>query len=94
MDGRTQNGLGTEYLERFTTPSGAQFLVQAVAADALSDLAVLGAVDDQALPDDADAFQQWCEATPAVPLATKVPRYQRPFPVQILSHKRKWIKPK
>jgi hypothetical protein len=86
--------LGTEYLERVTTPSGARFLVQAVAADALSDLAVLGSVDDQQLPVDAERFEQWCEETPAVPLATKVPRYQRPLPVQILNHKRKWIKAK
>jgi Trypsin-like peptidase domain len=92
--GEGRMALGTEYLERVTTPRGARFRVQALAADALSDLAVLGTVDDQALPDDADAFEQWWEATPAVPLATTVPRYRRPLPVQILSHKRKWIKAK
>ncbi len=85
---------GNEYRERVTTPSGARFLVQAVAADSLSDLAVLGSVDDQQFPVDAERFEQWCEETPAVPLATTVPRYQRPLPVQILNHKRKWIKAK
>jgi hypothetical protein len=83
--------MGEYYLEHVTTKSGAHFRVGPHAAEPVSDIAVLGSLDDQEFCDDCDEFEQWCEATPAVPIAYTTPAFRDPLRVSILTHKGKWI---
>jgi hypothetical protein len=83
--------MGDYYLENIITRSGAPFRVGPYAADPVSDIAVLGSLDDQEFSDDCKEFEQWSVATPAVPLANTTPHFRRPLRVSILTHKGKWI---
>jgi S1-C subfamily serine protease len=91
LDGRGKMTLGDYFLENVTTKSGVRFRVGPVSADPVSDIAVLAALDDQVFFKDADAFEQWSETTSPVPLASTTPRFRRPLPVSVLTHKGKWI---
>jgi S1-C subfamily serine protease len=79
------------FLTSITTKSGQRLLVSPVAADPLSDIAVLGAPDNQEFSDEADTFEEWCEKTEPVPVSMTVPRVRRPQPIGILSHTGDWI---
>lgn len=82
--------MGDHILESVTTKSRARFQVGPLAVDPVSDIAVLGSLDDQTFPDDCDAFEEWREATPGVPVASTTPRHRAPLGVHILTHKGKW----
>jgi hypothetical protein len=90
-DGDGGMAMGDHYLEAVTTKSGARFHVGPHAAEPVSDIAILGPLDDQTFFDDCDDFEQWCEATPAVPVAKARIGFREPLRVSILSHKDKWI---
>lgn len=71
-------GLGEPFLERVETPTGLTFQMEIVAVEAVSDVAVLGPADDQQLPDDADRFVEWAEATEPVTVAAWDPPPRKP----------------
>jgi hypothetical protein len=83
--------VGQGYIEDVTTPSGALLRVCVRSADPVSDIAVLGALDGQECFDDCMKFEEWSEATQAVPLAITTPRYRVPLRAHILSHQGNWI---
>jgi len=66
-------------------------LVYPCAVESLADLAVLGALDEQWHPEAADAFEQFCEATPAVPLATDEFPIGARIPAHVFTHTGQWI---
>jgi len=57
----------------------------------VSDIAILGPLDDQECFEECKQFEQWCEATSPVPVANTMPRFRLPLPVKILTHKGNWI---
>jgi hypothetical protein len=83
------------------------FRLGPVFADAVSDMAALGPLDGQEFPEDADAFDEWRAATPAVALSSWSPRPRpavrftkrgmrnppppRTLPVTLLSLEREWL---
>jgi len=83
--------MGDHFIETITTKAGAHLRVGPLAADPVSDIAVLGSLDDQDFFDDWMEFEEWSEATAAVPLANTTPRYRAPLDVHVLTHKGKWI---
>jgi hypothetical protein len=88
--------LGDRFIEEVTTRTGARFQVQTYLAEPVSDIAVLGPPDDDA-GENAEKFEEWCEATAAVPLASRVlanrllRRICDSLRVEVLTHKGKWI---
>jgi hypothetical protein len=86
--------MGDHFTEAVTTKSGARFRLGPCAADPVSDMAVLGALDNQEFGEDCDEFERWCETTKPVPVATTTPRYRQPLNVRILTHKGEWISAK
>ena len=83
--------MGDNYIEKIVTESGTRLRVGPLAADPVSDLAVLGSLDDQTFLSDSRQFEEWCEATPALTLATETLRFRKPYCVHILTHKREWV---
>jgi len=97
-DGSGGMTLGDHYLEPVETKSGARFNISPVAADAISDLAVLGALDNQEFSDDCEKFGRWSEVTDAVELSEGFERWcrdepdgEQSFRVHALTHKNEWI---
>lgn len=83
--------LGDVYPIEIETASGAKFRLGPVACEPVSDMAVLGELDNQQCPDDAEAFEQWREQVEPVPLSTRQLEVGQSCPIFILTHKRKWI---
>jgi hypothetical protein len=84
--------MGDYFIENVVTKSGVRLPVGPLAADPVSDMAVLGELDYQEFGKDCDQFEKWREATPAVPLANRTPRrFRESLRVHILTHKNKWI---
>jgi S1-C subfamily serine protease len=83
--------LGDYYIENVTTKNGGRLRARPLAADPLSDMAVLGPLDDQEFKDDFDKFEIWCEATEGVPLVIRLPWPGRSLDVHVLTHKDRWI---
>jgi Trypsin-like peptidase domain len=90
-NGNGRMTLGDYYIENITTKSGAHLRVGPLMADPLSDIAVLGPLDDQEFFEECEQLEQWCEATAPVRLANTIPRFRVPLPVRVLTHKGKWI---
>jgi S1-C subfamily serine protease len=89
--GTGQMAMGEEYPTEIKTPDGAKFRVGVLACDPVSDIAVLGELDNQNFYDDVEAFEEWRERVKPVPLSTRLLRGQQSCPVFILTHRRKWI---
>ncbi len=70
---------------------GRQLMVYPLAVEPVADLAILGAPDEQWIPDEAKAFEQFCEATAAVALATEEFSFGTSVPAYILTHTGRWI---
>jgi hypothetical protein len=88
--GRMALGDEVEFVQQIE--AGAQsLLVYPLAVEPLADLAVLGALDDQWHPDAADAFEQFCEATLAVPLAIAEFPVGARVPAHVFTHTGRWI---
>jgi Trypsin-like peptidase domain len=90
-DGSGGMALGDYYIETVKTKRGDILRVGPWAADPVSDMAVLGPLDDQAFGEDCAAFEEWTEATAAVPVTDVILNAGDSLPVEILSHDRGWI---
>lgn len=83
--------LGDFYIEDVETRDGRKLRVQPLALEPVSDVAVLGSLDDQTFSAEATAFEDFCAEAPWVALCTsEFPLFQ-PFPVWIRSHEGAWI---
>lgn len=83
--------LGDHFIEPLQTNDGATLKAAPKAVEAIADVAVLGSLDDQVFPEDAIAFQEWCEQTLPVLLCRNDYGFNEKFPVHVLSHKGEWI---
>jgi hypothetical protein len=67
--------------EPIETDAGQSLLVNVLAVEPVSDIALLGALDEQAFPEEVDAFEAWCEDTTPVQLyAEDLPLGDEPPP--------------
>lgn len=82
--------LGDYHIEEMEARNRA-LKVQPLAVEPVSDLAILGALDDQVFPDEADAFEVFCESTAPVPIYAGHFPLRKSFPVHILAHTGEWI---
>jgi hypothetical protein len=83
--------LGDVYPAEIKTASGAKFQLCVDACEPVSDMAVLGELDNQQCPDDAEAFEQWREQVEPVPLSALQLEVGQSSPVFIFTHKREWL---
>jgi Trypsin-like peptidase domain len=90
-DGSGGMTLGNHYSEIVNTKGGDRFRVGISAADPVSDMAALGALDERVYSEDYDAFERWREATRPVPVMNETLRVGDSLPVYILTHNRGWI---
>lgn len=82
--------LGDHHIEAIETPDGNRLIVEPYAVEPLCDIAVLGAPDNQAFGEEAEAFEEFCESTPGVPLCLDEFDSGSCFPVHIFTNKREW----
>jgi hypothetical protein len=66
-------------------------IASTLAVEAVSDLAVLGCPDDQALSAEAEAFDAFCERITPLRLHRRPLIPFKPFPVWIRTHLKTWI---
>jgi len=85
-NGQGAMALGDYFIEDITTKSGTKLRVRPLAADPVSDLAVLGPLDEQEFSHEYDAFEAWCNVTESVIVRTKTPRVGGLIPVHVLTH--------
>ena len=74
--------LGDYFIEEIETWQG-KIKVTPIAVEPVRDIAVLGCLDEQEFPEEAEAFGQLCHETTPVKLATRRLRAWRPIPVKI-----------
>jgi hypothetical protein len=82
--------LGEFCLSKIRTGSGT-LIASTLAVEPVNDIAVLGAPDDQSLPDEALAFDEFVEGTSPVKLQRLPPQVRTPFPVWIRTHIKTWV---
>ena len=91
-DGGGAMALGEWFIETIQTSDGKQHKVSPCAVEPVTDIAVLEAVDDQAMYEACCAFKEFCEATEPVPVsADDFPHDGPPVRVHILTHKGTWV---
>jgi S1-C subfamily serine protease len=79
--------------EPVITADGRKIVAAPLAVEPVADLAVLGAMDDQAFSREAAAFAAFCDATPPVRLAIDTLKAFVPLPANVLTHDRGVIVP-
>jgi hypothetical protein len=62
-----------------------------LAVEPVSDIALLGAPDEQVFPDEVEALEEFSANTQAVPLFTGSIKPRKPMSVRILGHDGRWI---
>jgi len=77
--------------QQIRTYDGRLLLTCPVAVEPVADIAVLGSVDDQRFPDEAESWQRFVEDTQPVSLATVELACGREFGVMLVSHDGKWL---
>lgn len=78
--------LGDDYREDIVTADGRTLTVSPLAVEPVCDLAVLGAPDDQAFPEAAEAFETFCGATAPVRLALDALDLDAAFAAYVFTH--------
>jgi len=91
MTGDTTLGEWEDILNPIETNDGSRLLVQTYAVEAVADIAALGCPDDQAVSDDAEAFDIFCENTSPLQICCCEFELSHPFQIFIYDHKEKWI---
>jgi S1-C subfamily serine protease len=73
---------------------GEQYHVTACAVEAVADLAVLAALDEQAFSQECERFERFYRATDPVPLSERglALGFRESLRIHVLTHKGKWIK--
>lgn len=82
--------LGYYFIEEIKTDER-ELKVAPLAVEPVSDLAVLGSLDDQEFAKEAEDFEKFCEHTKPVPLCRSDFVLFRKFRVHIYTHKGTWV---
>ena len=83
-------GLGEYFIEEIRTSQG-ELKVAPLVVELVSDLAVLGSLDNQEFAKEAEDFEKFCENTKAIPLCRSDFELFRKFRVHIYTHKGTWM---
>jgi S1-C subfamily serine protease len=83
--------LGDYFIETIRTRDGRTVKGSVDAAEPVADIAVIGAPDNQSLPEEWSEFLDFAENTEGVPLFCRALRLQHSLVVQVLTHKGKWV---
>jgi S1-C subfamily serine protease len=83
--------LGDTYLQRIQTADGELLVATPCAVEPVSDIAALGVLDGQSAPQEADAFEEFCDKVSPVPICVDDYKFGQYFPVYIYTHKGEWI---
>ena len=82
--------LGDYYLEKVRI-TDAEFTVRPLAVEPVSDIAIVGAPDNQEFGNEADAFLAICDGIEPVPVCQREYKFGEKFPVHVWTHKGTWI---
>ena len=82
--------LGEYFIEEIQTNHG-KLKVSPLAVEPVTDIAVLGEIDDQAAPNEAMDFRMYCENTSAIPICQKDYKLFNKFNVYVYTHNRTWM---
>lgn len=82
--------LGDHYIEEVKAGS-VRLKLKPLVVEPLSDIALLGALDEQVFPDEVEAFEEFCAKTPSVPLFKGRIKRGKQLAVRILGHHGRWI---
>ena len=77
------------YIHHIGTTEGT-FGVQPVVIEPMADVAVLSALDDLKFPEEAKAFNSWCDQTPPLHLCTQELPLWTAIPIAMYTHKVTW----
>jgi hypothetical protein len=83
--------LGEVYPSTVLCADKTTFRLGAAAADPVSDMAVLEALDEQVFTDDAECFEAWRERVAPVPLKHFVLDFEQSCPAFVLTNEGKWL---
>jgi hypothetical protein len=83
--------MGDHTLVPVWVPGGTRLAAGVAAVEPVADLAALCPADNQALPDEAEAFEAFTEATEAVPLCATVPAFEVSLRAHVLTHEGQWV---
>ncbi len=83
--------LGDWHIEGIETSKGENLLTSPYAVEPITDIALLGAPDDQEFYEEANRFEEFCERTKPVPLCLDEYELMQEFPVFTLTHKGTWV---
>jgi len=85
--------LGDYIIEEIQTTHG-KLKITPWAVEPVSDIAVVGPLDDQEFCDEVTQFEEFCSKTKPIPLCLEKPKYGDVIPVWIYTHKKTWIRGK
>jgi S1-C subfamily serine protease len=83
--------LGDFFLVTIIAADGSRLKGQVVAVEPVSDIAVIGSLDSQDFPNEADAFDEFVDSTEGLILSADEFPFGEGFPVHIFTHKEEWI---
>jgi hypothetical protein len=83
--------LGDHFVEPITTRDGSNLHVGPWVVEPVSDIAVLGELDNQVFFEQCDAFEEWRESVQPIAVSDRVLQPQESIAVHVLSHKGHWI---
>ena len=81
---------GVNYIEEIITWSG-KLKVQPLSIEAVSDIAVLGSLDDQEFYSDYEQFEEFCRNTSPIKISRRKFEVNKKFKIFIFTHKKTWI---
>lgn len=84
--------LGSHHFEVIQTISGKLIHAGIWAVEPVADIAALGSLDNQTFTQEADEFEQFCEATDPVPISSGETPWGQPCTVHIFTHTGDWLK--
>jgi V8-like Glu-specific endopeptidase len=82
---------GDHYIEEIKTKDGAVLKVAPIAIEPLSDIAALGALDEQEFSDDVETFEAFCEQTKGIPVFKGTLQFKDSLKVYVHTHKGGWL---
>ena len=83
--------MGEHYMEEIKTKDGALLQVCSWAVEPVSDIAVLGALDEQECSKEVEAFKEFCEQTKPVPIFKGILAVRESIKVYVYTHLGTWL---